>query len=264
MTVRVFVGCSDGQDTESQAVLEYSLRRYASQPVELVWLKPNPDPAHPLGGWDTHEWGTPFSGLRWAIPHLCGYEGRAIYLDSDMIVLGDIAELWAQEMPGKAVALVTGEGRKQRTCVMVLDCARARRFLPDLEDVKRQANGRRFNELLAASPKLYGQIEGRWNVVDLKGVVLGDPSVKLIHYSGIAFQPHLARAEARLAAEGRRHWYDGERYPHWRPELVALFDQLLQEATEAGFGPERYEPEGEPFYPQIRSYRGVRVKGYSA
>ena len=40
-------------------------------------------------------WATPFSGFRWsAFRKHCGFKGRAIYLDIDMIVLADIAELW--------------------------------------------------------------------------------------------------------------------------------------------------------------------------
>lgn len=253
--IRVFAGCSDGLDTESQAVLEYSLRAHASEPIELTWLRPTPE-------WNSRDWSTPFSGQRWSVPALCGFEGRAIYLDSDMIPMADIAELWEQDIPRGAIALVTGQGRKQRTCCMVLDCAAAGRWLPPLEVIKRTANGRRYNEALAADPAFYGQIDGRWNVVDLKGSSLDDPALKLIHYSSIAHQPHLERAVARLAAQGQCHWYDGERFAHWRPELVTLFDQLLDEATAAGYGPERYAV-AKPYSPPMRSYRNVRVKGYS-
>ena len=40
---------------------------------------------------------TPFSFAWFAIPELCGHAGRAIYLDSDMLVFGDINEL--ESMP---------------------------------------------------------------------------------------------------------------------------------------------------------------------
>jgi len=49
-------------------------------------------------GWvNNRSWGTPFTGFRFAVPELCHFEGKAIYLDADMLVLGDIAELWEQE-----------------------------------------------------------------------------------------------------------------------------------------------------------------------
>lgn len=258
--IRVFVGCcADGSDAESRAVLEYSLRAHASEPVELTWLMAD-------ASWTaTRSWSTPFSGLRWAVPALAGFEGRAIYLDSDMIVQADIADLWAQPIPPGAFALVTGLGRKQRTCVMLLDCAAARKHLPSIEDLKRGRH-RDIRAWLALHPGLglTGQIVGRWNCVDLKGSAgVQDPAVKLIHYSSLAHQPSHPYAVARMARQGRRPWYDGESFPHWRADLVEFFMMLLTEAPIAGFPVEAYEPRT-PFVPPIRSYRGVRVKGYSA
>ena len=35
--IRIFVGCSaNGEDAEMQALLEYSLRHYATEPLELI------------------------------------------------------------------------------------------------------------------------------------------------------------------------------------------------------------------------------------
>lgn len=256
--IRIFIGCSgDGSDCESQAVLEYTLRAHASQPLELTWLKPDRT-------WDTASWQTPFSGLRWAIPELCDYRGRAIYLDSDTFVLGDIAELWTQPIPAGAFALIKGGGRKLRSCVMLLDCEAAKGHLPPVKAMKRMRQVHTvMSAQLAAEPHLSGQIEGLWNCVDLKSCGgLEDPALRLVHYSSIAHQPHLRHAVARLARTGRRHWYDGERFDHWRSELVEMFDRLLIEAA-AGYPVEAYEPE-RPYTAPIKSYRGVRVKGYSA
>ena len=44
-------------------------------------------------------WATPFSVFRWAIPHVCNFEGKAIYMDVDMIARDDIAKLWNQQIP---------------------------------------------------------------------------------------------------------------------------------------------------------------------
>ncbi len=60
---------------------------------------------------------TGFSFSRFQIPKLAGYKGRALYLDADMQVFGDIAELWdipfddaqgAVHAPGRAAAAVEG------------------------------------------------------------------------------------------------------------------------------------------------------------
>lgn len=103
--IRVFVGCSaNGEDAESQAVLEYTLRKHASRPVELTWMKQTHDRKSFWHGWNTSSWSTPFTGFRWGIPAACKYQGRAIYMDSDVIIMADIAELFDQPMlPGKVL-----------------------------------------------------------------------------------------------------------------------------------------------------------------
>ena len=50
---------------------------------------------------------------RYLIPELMGYDGWAIFADGDMIVLGDLQELWALRDPTKAVQVVK---HTYRTC----------------------------------------------------------------------------------------------------------------------------------------------------
>jgi len=239
--IRVFVGCApDGDDAESQAVLEYTLRRHASLPVEIVWMRLSRDPASPFHGWRTEAWATPFSGLRWAVPAHCGYEGRAIYMDSDVMVLADLADLWRQRfVPGKAV--MAKGGGSWRFCVSMWDCAAARDLLPRLDEIKSDPKAhsalcRRFAVSLAVQA-----FDGDWNCLDGAGHAdLEAGAVKALHYTSMPHQPHLRHADARLAAQGRRHWLARPRRPHWRPDLVALFDRLLAEAAASGFRAENY------------------------
>ena len=42
---------------------------------------------------------TEFSFSRFLVPYLCGYEGKAIFMDSDMLCRTDIAELWKLDTP---------------------------------------------------------------------------------------------------------------------------------------------------------------------
>lgn len=44
-----------------------------------------------------------FSFTRFAIPDLCGHQGRALYLDADMLVFGDVAELADLDFDGRSV-----------------------------------------------------------------------------------------------------------------------------------------------------------------
>ena len=132
MTIRIFVGCSaNGEDAEAQAMLEYTLRHYATEPVEINWMMLSRDPASPWysdpkknAGWNTIMWATPFSVFRWAIPHVCNFEGKAIYMDVDMIARTDIAKLWNQEIP-KAILWKD----EKNSCVMLMDCAKLKKVI---------------------------------------------------------------------------------------------------------------------------------------
>ena len=79
----------------------------------------------------------PFSFSRFLIPELAGYEGRALYLDSDMLVFGDIAELATHPFDGKALLCTSqpetppqwrhkGDFFKpgRHAAVMLYDCSR--------------------------------------------------------------------------------------------------------------------------------------------
>ena len=73
--IKLFVGCSpNGEDAESQMVLEHTARKHSSLPIDIVWMKINSDPNSFWGGWDSELWSTPFSGFRWAIPEYCRYK----------------------------------------------------------------------------------------------------------------------------------------------------------------------------------------------
>jgi len=246
--VRVFVGCApDGLDAESLAVLEYTIRKHASLPVEITWMMQSPDPASPFGGWNTSAWATPFSAFRWAVPELCGFAGRGLYMDSDVIVLADLAELWRQDFqPGKVV-LAKGGAQAWRYCVSLWDCAAMRDHLPPIAAMKRDAGTHRtLCRFFAQSQKLVQGFAGNWNCLDGEQYAdLADPDIKILTTTSMPHQPHLRLALPRLRAAGRQHWFKGKPALHWRPDVIALFDRLLAEAEAAGFKVENYLPEAD-------------------
>lgn len=236
--IRVFVGadCHNG-DLESQAVLEYTARQYASLPLEIVWMQ---NGRGPWAGWQTASARTPFTHFRWSIPSVCDYAGRAIYTDSDFIFRADLAELWTQAIPG--VMLVRNPTGKVRTCCILFDCAKAKGHVPSVETLRTLPDAQaHLVQYFKAHRALMAEFEGDWNCIDLKGYDdINDPRIKAIHYSRMECQPHLKHALPRLQREGCTHWYDGPTGPHWRPELQALFDALLVEALAAGYTLDRY------------------------
>ena len=77
--------------------------------------------------------GTAFSLYRWFIPELFGYEGYAIYLDADQIVLADILELWKSDQlyPNEETSVwCTYQNLKHETSVMFLNCLKAKDQFP--------------------------------------------------------------------------------------------------------------------------------------
>ena len=235
--IRLFVGCASGEDAESLMVLEHTLRKHTQRDISINWMRQG------LGfwqNWNTVRWATPFTGFRWGVPAFCGYEGKAIYCDSDVIFRADIGELWDQEIPG--VVLLRGTEGKLRTCVMMFDCAKARDHIPPISQLMQYPDPNGWmRKYFADHRELLAPFAGNWNCIDLKGCAdINDPDIKLIHYSQMSAQPHLKYAIPRLAKEGRKHWYDGEIVKHWRPELIELFDREYAEAMALGYTPERY------------------------
>lgn len=250
--IRIFVGCASGDDLESQAVLEYGLRKHASQPLTIRWMQLSRDPQNPFysdgaKGWRTEIWSTPFSGFRWAVPALCGFQGRAIYMDSDVIARADIAELWNQPMPPGVCALAKCGKDTWRFCVTLFDCAAARPHMLDLPGLQSDPNAHRAMIAKFKRARFVQPFRGNWNCIDGEDYAsLDDPSIKAIHYSQENTQPHLVHALPRLARDSRPHWFDGAVRPHWRHDLINLFEAELAAAKAAGFAPENYAP-AQPF-----------------
>jgi hypothetical protein len=232
--IKLFVG-ADGTncDLESQVVLEYSVRKHASQPVEIVWMQQSAD--GPYSGWKCGTGRTPFSHFRWSIPAMCGYAGKGIYCDSDFIFLADIAELWRQDVPG---VFLSKQPKKHlgKTCCLLFNCAHAKGHVPDLKALRKMPDPQgTLTKYFKEHPELSSGFEGNWNALDGDGMPVGDPRMKAIHYTRMEHQFHLKYARERLAKEGRAHWYAGPTFAHPRADLQALFDALYAEALSAGY-----------------------------
>lgn len=239
--VRVFVGCDPNDcDLEQMLVLDHSLRRRATLPVEIHWMQLSADeksfwyssPATGRG-WRTERWATPFSGFRWAVPAYCGYQGRAIYMDTDTLVLGDIAELWRAPLRDAAVVMARPQKSFNRFCVSLWDCARAQAHLPALEVLRGQPDAHaRCTQYFKRQPQLIEPIDPAYNNID--GENLPIERIKILHYSDMGTQFSHARAMPRLAAEGRAHWFDGQVLAHPRRDLAELFEQEFADALAKG------------------------------
>ena len=90
--IRIFIGY-DPREAVAFNVLSHSIQVRSSQPVAITPIN--------LSQLKAQMWrdraglqSTEFSFSRFLTPYLCNYDGWAIFMDCDMLVLDDIAKLW--------------------------------------------------------------------------------------------------------------------------------------------------------------------------
>jgi len=107
--VRIFIGY-DPREAVAFSVLAFSIHRRASVPVTIAPLM-----LSQLGRLMTRErhplQSTDFAFSRFLTPLLSGYTGWSIFTDCDMLVLDDVAELWALRDERYAVQVVKHDHR---------------------------------------------------------------------------------------------------------------------------------------------------------
>jgi Glycosyl transferase family 8 len=187
-TIRVFCGADRSQHLAFR-VLEHSIRRHASLPLQIRTIDNTLAPEVDDPRYAPY---TEFSFGRFAIPELCAHQGRAIYLDSDMLVFRDIAPLW--NLPfGDAKLLIEIGGLARRdkgkqAAVMLLDCTRLHWDVAQI--VAGLGRDYSYNELMSLSPLLSDgemaeAIASGWNDLDHYDAA----QTSLIHYTQIRTQP---------------------------------------------------------------------------
>jgi len=196
--LRIYIG-TDPTQTVAHRVLEHSIRAHASIPTEIV---PMLDLPVPLPRDPAMQPRVPFSFSRFLIPELAGHQGRALYLDSDMLVFGDIAELATYPFDGKAL-LCTSQPETppqwkhkrdffkpgRHAAVMLYDCSRLDWRIDEIVrglDEGRYDYDALVSDLCIVEPELVGDsIPIEWNHLERY-----EPGVtKLLHYTVVPTQP---------------------------------------------------------------------------
>ena len=199
--VRVFIGSGEASLLERKTLI-YSLRKNSKRDLDIYVFNGTHDAIErnddkPVAAGLPLEIKyrnfTEFSNYRFIIPQICGYEGRAIFVDSDTICLTDIGELFDTDMQGNQF-LAKAEAYKGSgswgLSVMLLDCAKARFDLPKYfreidegkytnTDLHQMTPG-----FLDHHPFKIGPIDPNWNSFDKH-----DEHTKLIHYTNLGTQP---------------------------------------------------------------------------
>jgi lipopolysaccharide biosynthesis glycosyltransferase len=197
--VRVFIGSGEASALERKT-LTHSLRKNTKRPLDIYVFNGThnsiehdnqPPQLAPMSLRVKYQNFTEFSLYRWLIPQLCNHEGRAIFLDSDTICLGDIGELFDTPMNGAAMMSIkaydTGEWGPS---VLLMDCSKCRFDLENILD-EIEAGKYTYSEFtrlaesfLAVHPHEIRELDPKWNTFDRY-----DDQTKIIHYTDLMRQP---------------------------------------------------------------------------
>jgi hypothetical protein len=217
--IRVFIGY-DPREAVAFSVLAHSIHAHASEPVSVTPLMVSQlknalwRERHPLQSSD-------FSFSRFLTPHLCGYEGWALFMDCDMLVMDDIARLWALRDERYAVQVVkhhhvpkestkflgqpqTQYEKKNWSSVVLFNNPRCRALTPEYVNTASGLDLHRFRWL--EDEDLIGEIPHRWN-----HLVGYDPP-----------QEGVANAHFTIGGPYFRQWRDCEYADGWRAAREAM------------------------------------------
>jgi hypothetical protein len=211
--IRIFIGY-DGRETAAWHVLSHSIISRASQPVSIAPLA-----LHQLGALMWRErnalQSTDFSFSRFLTPALSGFEGWSLFMDCDMLVLDDVANLWAlrddryavmcvkhDHRPAETVKFLgapqTPYGKKNWSSVMLFNNAHCRALTPAFVNTASGLELHQFKWL--DDEALIGELPATWN--HLVGYSTPNSSPSNVHFTigGPYFDEY---ADCDYAAEWR-------------------------------------------------------------
>lgn len=228
-TLHIWVGSDKFQHAAgAEKVLEHSIRKHATCPVQMHWMRSGDAPlwaASEFGdpgtwklgrpvdhAWPKRGWGTPFSSFRFAIPELMGFQGRAVYMDADMVVLGDVRELLERPL------------RRPWTCidpritdVSIIDCAafQSPRW-PSISTMKPSgASAGHYVGLLNQLGWIDPTLPPTWNCRDGTHTDGWNSETRLLHFTVVPTQPYRPYPSVSYQPHPWPRWAD-----RWHAELA--------------------------------------------
>lgn len=208
----------DPKESAVYHVLQQSILSLCSEPVTFVPLHSQ------MLRFDGQQDGTnAFIYSRFLVPYLMGYEGWALYMDSDMMFRDDPAKLWALRDESKAVMCVqhdyetsvtrkfigtpmespnTNYPRKNWSSLVLWNCGHARNRILTKQFVG-ESGGRVLHRFSWLSDEEIGSIPKTWN--HLVGEYPKDNSAKNVHFT--------------LGAPGFWYYRDCDYADEWRSHL---------------------------------------------
>ena len=189
--IRIFVGTSEYEDKWIEKVLVYTLLQNTDRKLDITFMRPSM-----FEDWNKQGWGTPSTCFRYAIPHLCNFEGRAIYMDVDQMNFRDIGVLYDTDLGDCAFGMCWDtlnmnpkeyEGTEMERgwfsdSVIVMDCEKAARYIDPVEEIAKCDWGYKnvFSKKIGSPNRkevedvIIKRIDARWNSFD--GYVTDGPA----------------------------------------------------------------------------------------
>lgn len=211
--IPIFIGY-DPREAVAYHVCTNSIIRHASQPVAITPLALSNLHSYT----ETHTDGSnQFIYSRFLLPHLMGYQGWAIFMDGDMLLRADIAELWAMRDDSKAVMCVHHDyktratskylgsqnadyPRKNWSSVVLWNCAHPANRMVTPQFVE-QSSGAQLHRFTWLADTLIGALPKAWNW--LPDELGPNPDAKLLHWT-LGTPCFHEYADAPMASEWHR------------------------------------------------------------
>ena len=164
----IYIGF-DHRQPISLNVLCSSIYTKSSKPVSITPLVLSQLPIERQGL-------TPFTYSRFLVPYLCNYQGWALFLDLDMVVMEDISKLFDLADDKYAVMVSKNKLKFERASLMLFNCSKCQILTPEFIE-KSPA----LHDISWAKEEEVGGLPGEWN--HLVGYDSPQETPKLIHYT---------------------------------------------------------------------------------
>ena len=192
--INIFIGY-DNKERVAYNVLSHSIIQNSTKPVAITPIALNnlkDDFVRERNSLSSTE----FSFSRFMIPHLMNYQGWALFMDCDMLMFEDIAELWRMRDDSKAIQVCkhdyvpkektkslgqtqTAYPKKNWSSFMLMNCKKCSTLTPDYVN---RASGLELHQFKwLESEELIGELPLEWNW--LVGEYEHKEDVKNVHYT---------------------------------------------------------------------------------
>ena len=192
--INIFIGY-DNKERVAYNVLSHSIIQNSTKPVAITPISLNnlkDDFVRERNSLSSTE----FSFSRFMIPHLMNYQGWALFMDCDMLMFEDVAELWRMRDDSKAIQVCkhdytpkekikflgqtqTAYPKKNWSSFMLMNCKKCSTLTPDYVN---RASGLELHQFKwLESEEMIGELPLEWNWLVNEYEYKQD--VKNVHYT---------------------------------------------------------------------------------